>query len=44
MDVFKTPGAFSWNELITTDPAAAHKAATGSGGGGGAALTNAMGR
>lgn len=23
MDVFKTPGAFSWNELMTTDPAAA---------------------
>lgn len=23
MDVFKTPGAFSWNELSTTDPAAA---------------------
>ena len=23
MDVYKTPGAFSWNELMTTDPAAA---------------------
>jgi predicted enzyme related to lactoylglutathione lyase len=23
MDVFKTPGAFSWSELVTTDPAAA---------------------
>lgn len=23
MDVFKTPGAFSWSELMTTDPAAA---------------------
>ncbi len=23
MDVFKTPGAFSWSELTTTDPAAA---------------------
>jgi predicted enzyme related to lactoylglutathione lyase len=23
MDVFKTDGAFSWNELLTTDPAAA---------------------
>ena len=23
MDVFKTHGAFSWNELVTTDPAAA---------------------
>jgi predicted enzyme related to lactoylglutathione lyase len=23
MDVFKTPGAFSWSELLTTDPAAA---------------------
>ena len=22
-DVYKTPGAFSWNELMTTDPAAA---------------------
>ena len=25
MDVYKTPGAFSWNELMTTDPAAAAK-------------------
>lgn len=25
MDVYKTPGAFSWNELMTTDPAAASK-------------------
>jgi len=25
MDVFKTPGAFSWSELMTTDPAAAAK-------------------
>lgn len=25
MDVFKTPGAFSWNELMTTDPAAAQR-------------------
>lgn len=23
MDVYKTPGAFSWSELMTTDPAAA---------------------
>ncbi len=23
MDVFNTPGAFSWSELLTTDPAAA---------------------
>ena len=23
MDAFKTPGAFSWNELTTTDPASA---------------------
>ncbi len=23
MNVFETPGAFSWNELISTDPAAA---------------------
>lgn len=23
MDAFKTPGAFSWSELMTTDPAAA---------------------
>ena len=23
MDAFKTPGAFSWNELTTTDPAGA---------------------
>ena len=23
MDVFTTPGAFSWSELLTTDPAAA---------------------
>jgi hypothetical protein len=23
MDVFKTPGAFSWSELMTSDPAAA---------------------
>jgi uncharacterized protein len=23
MDVYKTPGAFSWNELMTTDPEAA---------------------
>jgi predicted enzyme related to lactoylglutathione lyase len=23
MDVFKTPGAFSWSELVTTDPARA---------------------
>lgn len=23
MDVFSTPGAFSWSELLTTDPAAA---------------------
>lgn len=23
MDVYKTPGAFSWSELVTTDPAAA---------------------
>ncbi len=23
MDVYKTPGAFSWNELTTTDPEAA---------------------
>ncbi|MDP1899650.1 MAG: VOC family protein [Rubrivivax sp.] len=23
MDVFKTPGAFSWSELVTTDPASA---------------------
>lgn len=23
MDVYKTPGAFSWNELMTSDPAAA---------------------
>ena len=23
MDVFKTPGAISWSELVTTDPAAA---------------------
>jgi predicted enzyme related to lactoylglutathione lyase len=23
MDAFKTPGAFSWNELMTSDPAAA---------------------
>ena len=23
MDVYKTPGAFSWSELTTTDPAAA---------------------
>jgi predicted enzyme related to lactoylglutathione lyase len=23
MDVFKTPGAFSWSELVTPDPAAA---------------------
>jgi len=23
MDVYKTPGAFSWNELVTSDPAGA---------------------
>lgn len=25
MDVYKTPGAFSWSELMTSDPAAAAK-------------------
>lgn len=44
LDSALEPGRRVRAGTVTTDPAAAHKAATGSGGGGGAALTNAMGR